>query len=85
MIFQTSLLRNSFVLNREVAMKFLSHKLGSVETLALYGITMEGEGSVDIYASLARVGLSASSWEAHGGCEGGKVKLYEGVSKDGGV
>ena len=32
---------------REVAVKFPSHKLGSAETLALYGITVGGGSSVD--------------------------------------
>ena len=42
-----SLLRNSLVPNRDVAEKFLSHKLGSAGTLALYGMTSGGEGSVE--------------------------------------
>ena len=35
-----SLLRNSLVLNRDVAVKFPSHRLGSAGTLALYGMTL---------------------------------------------
>ena len=41
-----SLLRNSLVPNRDVAEKFPFHKLGSAGTLALYGMTSGGEGSV---------------------------------------
>jgi len=45
---RTSLLRNLFVPKREVAIKFLSHRLGSVGMLVLYGITVGGEGSIDV-------------------------------------
>jgi len=45
---QMSLLRNLFVLKKEVTVKFSSHRLGSVGTLALYGITMGEEGSIDV-------------------------------------
>ena len=40
------------MLKREVAMKFPSHKLGSAGMLALYGITMGEERSIDVYALL---------------------------------
>ena len=43
-----SLLRNSLMPNKDVAVKFLSHRLGSAGTLALYGMTSGGEGSVEI-------------------------------------
>ena len=85
-IFWMLLLRNSFVPKRDIAVKLLSHKLGSIGMLVLYGITMGGEESIDVKASLARAGLSISSWEACGGCEGGKVKLYKGVfDNEGGI
>jgi len=41
------LLKNSFVPKKDIAVKFPSHKLGSVGTLVLYGITVGGEGSFD--------------------------------------
>jgi len=43
-----SLLRNSLVPNKDVTVKFLSHKLGSAGTFVLYGITLGGEGSVEM-------------------------------------
>jgi len=73
-----SLLRNLFVPKREVAVKLPSHKLGSTGTLALYGVIMGGEGSVDVTVSLVEVGLRVSSLETHGGLEGSNVKLYIG-------
>jgi len=73
-----SLLRNFFVPKREVAVKLPSHKLGSAGTLALYGVIMGGEGSVDVTVSLVEVGLRVSSLETHGGLEGSNVKLYIG-------
>ena len=43
-----SLLRNSLVPNKDVTVKFPSHRLGSAGTLALYGMTLGGEGSVEM-------------------------------------
>ena len=48
MMLLISLLRNLLVPNKDVAMKFLSHRLGSAGTLALYGMTSGGEGSMEI-------------------------------------
>ena len=39
-----SLLRNSLVPNKDVAVKFPSHRLGSAGTFVLYGITLGREG-----------------------------------------
>ena len=64
---QTSLLRNSFVPKRKVAMKLPSQRLESAGTLALYGMTMGGKGSIDMHISPIDVGLGVSSWETHGG------------------
>ena len=44
-MFCTSLLRNSFMLKREVAVKLPSHRLESAGTLVPYGMTMGGKGS----------------------------------------
>lgn len=43
-----SLLMNFSVPNRDVAVNLPSHKLGSAGALALYGITKNGDGSVEI-------------------------------------
>jgi len=72
------LLRNLFVPKREVAVKLPSYKLGLAGTLALYGMTVGGEGSVDVTMSLAEVGLRVSSLETHRRLEGSNVKLYIG-------
>ena len=55
-----SLLRNSLVPNRDVVVKFLSHRLGSAGTLALYGMTLGGEDSVEmsILPVIAELGTS---------------------------
>ena len=60
-----SLLRNSLVPNRDVAMKFLSHRLGSAGTLALYGMTLGEEGSVEMSILLMFIELGASSRRTH--------------------
>ena len=44
-MFCTSLLRNSFMPKRKVAVKLPSHRLGSAGTLVPYRMTMGGEGS----------------------------------------
>ena len=61
-----SLLRNSLVPNRNVAMKFLSHRLGSAGMLALYGMTLGGEGSVEMSILLMFIELGTSSRGTHG-------------------
>ena len=61
-----SLLRNSLVPNKDVAMKFPSHRLESAGTLALYGMTSGGEGSAETSISLMFIELGASSRETHG-------------------
>jgi len=68
------LLRNLFVLKRNVAVKLPSHKLGSAGTLALYGITKGEENSMEILVSPIGAKLSASSRDACG-LEGGREKL----------
>ena len=55
-----SLLRNSLVPNRDVAMKFPSHRLGSARILALYGMTLGGESSVEMLVSLMFIELGTS-------------------------
>ena len=61
-----SLLRNSLVPNKDVAMKFLSHRLESAGTLALYRMTSGGEGSAETSISLMFIELGASSRETDG-------------------
>ena len=56
-----SLLRNSLVPNKDVAVKFPSHRLGSAGTLALYGMTSGGEGCVEMLKLPVIVELGASS------------------------
>ena len=60
MMLLISLLRNSLVPNRDVTMKFLSHRLGSTRTLALYGMTLGGEGSVEMSVLLMFIELGTS-------------------------
>ena len=49
-------------------------------------MTVDREGSGDVLKLLAGEGLlSASSWEAHGVCEGGMVKSYFWGPVDGGA
>jgi len=79
MILLMSLLRNSLVLNKDVAMKFPSHRLGSAGTFALYGITSGGEGSVEMSILLEVAWLGASSRETCGfdaGREKGKQVMF---------
>jgi len=56
-----SLLRNSLVPNKDIAVKFPSHRLGSAGTLALYKMTLGGEGSVEMSILLVIAELGASS------------------------
>jgi len=51
------LLRNSLVPKSEVAMKLLSHRLGLGGTLVLYGMTMGGKDSNDIWVMLLDTGV----------------------------
>ena len=61
MMLLMSLLRNLLVLNKDVAVKFPSHRLGSAGTLALYGMTSGGEGSVEMSILLVIAELGTSS------------------------
>ena len=56
-----SLLRNSLVPNKDVAMKFPSHRLMSAKTLVLYEMTSGGEGSAEMSMSLMFIKLGVSS------------------------
>jgi len=55
-----SLLRNLLVPNKDVTVKFLSHRLGSAGMLALYGMTSGGEGSVEMSILLVIAELGTS-------------------------
>ena len=55
------LLRNLLVPNKDVTMKFPSHRLGSAGTLVLYGMTLGGEGSVEMLILLVIAELGTSS------------------------
>jgi len=81
-----SLARNSFVPNKDAAANLPSHKLGSAGTLALYGMTDGGDGSVEISSLPEGTELSASSRDAHG-LDGGRenVKFVVSLTKGGGV
>ena len=61
----TSLCKNSFMLNSEVAVKLPSHRLGSAGTFALQGMTVGREGFRDVLKLSAGKGsLGASLWGA---------------------
>ena len=60
------LLRNLLVPNKDVAVKFPSHRLGSAGTLVLYGMTSGGEGSVEMSILLVVAELGTSSRGTHG-------------------
>jgi len=47
--------------NKDVAVKFPSHRLGSAGTLALYRMTLGGEGSIEMLILLVIIELGASS------------------------
>ena len=82
------LLRNSLVPNKDVAMKFLSHRLGSAGTFALYGMTLGGEGSVEMSILLEVAELGASSRETRGfdaGREKGKQVVFSAEGREGSV
>ena len=55
-----SLLRNLLVPNKDVTVKFPSHRLGSAGTLALYGMTSGEEGSVEMSMLLVIAELGTS-------------------------
>jgi len=78
-----SLLRNSLVPNKDVAMKFPSHRLGSAGTFALYGITLGGEGSIEMSILLEVVWLGASSRETRGFGAGGEKGKQVALSPEG--
>jgi len=78
-----SLLRNSLVPNKDVAMKFPSHRLGSAGTFALYGITLGGEGSIKMSILLEVVWLGASSRETRGFGAGGEKGKQVALSPEG--
>ena len=61
-----SLLRNLLVSNKDVAVKFPSHRLGSARTFALYGITSGEKGLVEVSILLEIAELGASSRETRG-------------------
>jgi len=60
MMLLISLLRNSLVPNKDVAVKFLSYRLGSARTLALYRMTLGGESSMEMLILLVITELGAS-------------------------
>ena len=72
----TSLLRNSFVPKNEVAMKLPFYRLGSAGTLALYGMTVGGEGSDNIWVMPLDAGVGIFLLQTCGSWKGGKMKLY---------
>ena len=69
------------MLKIEVAVKLLSHRLRSARMLALYGMTMEEESSIDMIILPFDVELSVFLLETCEGLEKGKVKSYNEVSK----
>jgi len=74
-MFCISLLRNSFMPKREVAIKLLSHRLGSAGTLAPYGMTMGGEGSNEVDEWPLDAGLDVASLTTQEEYNGRKEKL----------
>ena len=59
---------------RDVDLKSPSQRLGSAGTLALYGMTAGGEGSLEFSYSKAWVWLSASMLLPHAGRDAGRAK-----------
>ena len=83
-----SLLRNLLVPNKDVAMKFPFHRLGSAGTLALYGMTLGGEGSVEMSKLPVIVELGASSRGTRGfdaGREKEKLVTFSAKGREGPV
>jgi len=69
-------------------MKFPSHRLGSAGTFALYGITSEGEGSVEMSILLEVAQLGASSRGTRGfgaGRKKGKQVTFSSEGREGSV
>ena len=88
MMLLMSLLRNSLVPNKDVTMKFPSHRLGSAGMFALYGITSGGEGSVEMSILLEVAELGASSRETcrfDAGREKGKQVTFSPKGREGSV
>jgi len=88
MMLLMSLLRNLLVPNKDVAVKFPSHRLGSAGTFALYRITLGGEGSMEMSILLEVAWLGASSRETHGfdaGREKGKQVMFSPEGREGSV
>ena len=82
------LLRNSLVPNKDVAMKFPSHRLGSAGTLVLYGMTLGGEGSVEMSILLVIAELGASLRGTHGfdaGREKEKQVTFSAAGREGSI
>jgi len=83
-----SLLRSLLVPNKDVAMKFPFHRLGSAGTLALYGMTLGGEGSVEMSKLPVIVELGASSRGTRGfdaGREKEKLVTFSAKGREGPV
>jgi len=88
MMLLISLLRNSLVPNKDVAAKFPSHRLGSAGTLALYGMTSGGEGSMEMSILLVIAELGASSRGTRGfdaGREKEKQVAFSAEGREGSV
>ena len=82
-----SLLRNSLVPNKDVAVKFPSHRLGSAGTLALYGMTSGGEGSVEIsiLPVIEELGASSRGTRGFAGREKEKLMIFSAEGREGSV
>ena len=83
-----SLLRNLLVPNKDVAVKFPSHRLGSARTFALYGITLGEKGLVEVSILLEIAELGASSRETRGfdaGREKEKQVVFSAEGREGSV
>ena len=83
-----SLLRNSLVLNKDVAVKFPSHRLGSAGTFALYGMTLGGEGFIEMSILLEIAELGASSRETRefdAGREKAKQVAFSAEGREGSI
>ena len=88
MMLLMSLLRNSLVPNKDVTVKFPSHKLGSAGMFTLYGMTSGGEGSMEMSILLEVAELGASSRETCGfdtGREKGKKIAFSAEGREGSV
>jgi len=83
-----SLLRNSLVPNKDVAVKFPSHRLGSAGMLVLYGMTAGEEGSVEMLVSPMGTKLGTSLRGTCGldaGRENEKQVVFSTEGKDGSI